>query len=294
MRRFHPSFGALAALIAAMSVFGTIGVAKHYIPLGSGTVAFFRAAIGSLTLAFPLLLRCRRGAPLSRRRLPLLFLSGAMIGANWILLFEAYRYTTVAIATVSYYMAPVLMIVAAALFFRERLSPLRVGCLLAAVFGLLLVSGLFEPNGGGHLFGVLLGLSAALLYAAIILQNKLLSDIPAYDRTLCQMLSAAVVLFPYVLIVEDIGAVLTLRWDALLLLIGLGILHTGIAYVLYFFAVAKLRTVTVAIFSYLDPVLSVLLSALVLGEAMTPLAAIGSVIVLGAAALGELFPGERG
>ena len=247
MKRFSPSFGALAALIAAMFVFGTIGVVKHYIPLGSGTVAFFRAAIGTFTLAVPLLLRRRRGAPIPRRRLPLLVLSGAMIGANWILLFEAYRYTTVAIATVSYYMAPVLMIVAAALFFRERLSPLRVGCLLAAVFGLLLVSGLFEPNGGSHLFGVLLGLSAALLYAAIILQNKLLSDIPAYERTLCQMLSAAVVLFPYVLIVEDIGAVLTLRWDALLLLIGLGILHTGIAYVLYFFAVAKLRTVTVAI-----------------------------------------------
>ena len=289
MKRHAP---ALLSLILAMAIFGTIGLLKRHIPLGSGTVALFRAAIGSLFLLLGLLVK-RRDVPWRGllHRLPLLALSGACIGINWILLFEAYRYTTVAVATVSYYMAPVLMIVAATLLFRERLSPVRALCLVGAVAGMLLVSGLLEPNGsGGDGRGVLLGLGAALLYAAVILQNRYLSDVPAYERTLCQMLAATLVLLPYVLIAEDITAVATIGTPALLLLLTAGILHTGVAYVLYFFSVGRLGTATVALFSYLDPVIAVFLSALVLGEGMTPLGIVGTVAVLLSAALGELLP----
>lgn len=287
---------ALLALITAMTVFGTIGVVKRNLPLGAGTVAFFRAGIGVLFLSFGLFFRRVRGKPsLLLPYLWRLVLSGACIGANWILLFEAFEYTTVAVATVSYYMAPLFMLVAAFFLFGERLTGARLACLLVAVFGMAAISGLVTPGGlaGGNGKGVLLALGAAFLYASVILQNRALACVPAYLRTLVQLGSAALVLFPYVCLVEAPLDAFSLPTPSLLLLVTLGVLHTGVAYVLYFFSVGRLAPVSVALFSYLDPVIAVLLSALVLGEALSPLGIVGTVAVLGAAALGELLPSGK-
>lgn len=280
------------AFFSVMAVFGTVGIVKRYIPLGGGTVALVRALIGVIFLgAFLLLSRRKVDVAQIKHALPLLLLSGVALGFNWIFLFEAYRYTTVAIATVSYYTAPLFFLIGSALFFRERLPRTILVTFPIALVGVLLVSGIFEPQAAGsdHLIGVLLGLFAAVLYAFVVLVNRRLRVLATEVRTLCQMATAALAMLPYVLLLEDVTAPFSLTALPLFLLLLLGVLHTGIAYLVYFRSVGQLSPATVAVGSYLDPVLAVLLSILI-GERLTLLASFGVVLVLGAMIAEEVLP----
>jgi len=139
----------------------------------------------------------------------------------------------------------------------------------------------------GEAKGILFGLGAAVLYATIILLNKKIHDISAYDKTMMQLGVSALVLVPYCLLTEDIGA-LSVEPKVLLLLLFVGIVHTGVTYFLYFGAIEHIHAQSVAIISYLDPVIAVLLSIFVLGEGMNVIGIIGAVLVLGAALMSEL------
>jgi RarD protein len=235
------------------------------------------------------LLLHRKKADLSALRrvwLPLL-LSGACLGANWVLLFEAYRFTTVATATLCYYMAPILLILASPFLLRERLTPRRVTAVLLALIGMVPVSGVLEAkNGIGDLRGVFFGLGAAVLYATVVLLNKRITDLPAAEKTLCQFTVSTAVLLPYVLLTE--ASTLTLPpLSGVLLLLLVGVVHTGLAYLLYFGAIRHLPAQTVAVYSYIDPVLSVLLSGLLIAPLTLP-TIVGAVLILGAALLSEI------
>ena len=280
-------------LTLSMVIFGTIGVFRRYIPLPSSLVAMTRGLTGMLFLLLVMVLRkCGMNRTAVRRKLGLLCLSGAAIGVNWILLFEAYNYTSVATATLCYYLAPMFVILASPLVVGERLTAKKLICVLAALLGMVFVSGVLEAGGGSSdLKGVLLGLGAAVLYASVVLMNKQLGDVPAYDRTIVQLGSSAAVLLPYVLLTENIGA-LTFTPGTIGLLLVVGIVHTGIAYALYFGSLMQLKAQTAAILSYIDPVVAVLLSALVLREHMSLLSGLGAILVLGAAVVSEL-PSRR-
>lgn len=277
------------ALATAMVIFGTIGIFRRYIPLPSGAVALCRAALGMLFLLGVLL--CRRQKPdlaaVRKNLLPLL-LSGVCLGFNWVLLFEAYKYTSVAAATLSYYMAPILLVLVAPLFLKERLTLKKSVCAAVALFGMVLVSGVLETGVGSilELRGILMGLSAAVLYAAIIILNKRISGITAIDKTVVQFGVSVMVLLPYVFLAEEV-TLSQLTPTAIVLLLLVGVLHTGFAYALYFGSVEKLSAGVVALYSYIDPVLAVVLSALFLKEPMTWLGAIGAVLILGAAFVSE-------
>jgi len=280
---------------SAMAVFGTIGIFRHYIPLPSATVALMRAALGALFLALCLALLHRRpDFRAVRANLAYLLFSGVFLGFNWVLLFEAYKYTTVAAATLSYYMAPIILVLAAPLFLGERLTLKKGACALAALGGMVLVSGVLDAgfSGGAELIGIGLGLAAACLYAAIIILNKKMQGIDAMTKTLCQFAVSAVVLLPYVLLVEEVTREMFTPLGIALLLV-VCFVHTGLAYVAYFGAVRELPSATVAIFSYIDPVLAVLLSALFLKEPITPLGIAGAVLVLGAAFFSEYTPQRK-
>ena len=280
-------------LTLSMVIFGTIGIFRRYIPLPSSLVAMTRGLIGMLFLLLVMVLR-KRGMNRTavRRKFAMLCLSGAAIGVNWILLFEAYNYTSVATATLCYYLAPMFVILASPLVVGERLTAKKMICVLAALLGMVFVSGVLEAGGGSSdLKGVLLGLGAAVLYASVVLMNKQLGDVPAYDRTIVQLGSSAAVLLPYVLLTEDIGA-LTFTPGTIGLLLVVGVVHTGMAYAMYFGSLMQLKAQTAAILSYIDPVVAVLLSALVLREHMSLLSGLGAVLVLGAAVISEL-PNRR-
>ena len=285
--------GAMGALILSMLIFGTIGILRRYIPLPSGALAFIRGAIGALFLLALGAVRGRK-ADISaiRRNAPVLCLSGACIGFNWILLFEAYNYTTVATATLCYYMAPVIVMLLSPIVLRERLTPRKIACIAAAIAGVVLVSGVTDAGFRlAELKGALLALGAAVLYACVILMNKKLSRIGAEDRTMVQLIAAAIVVAPYSLIAESISFA-ELDWLAVVLTLVAGVVHTGFAYAMYFGSIEKLKAQTVALLSYIDPVFAVILSALMLSEPLGAAGWTGALLVIGAMMLSELPVGK--
>lgn len=277
----------LTMLILAMSIFGTIGLLRKFIPLPSGTIALFRGAIGTVTLLLVMLVtRKKLDWRAIRRNLWLLLVLGAFLGFNWVLLFEACEYTTVATATLCYYMAPMIVVAVSPFVLREKMTLKRLFCVLVTLVGAVLVSGVLK-DGDSDWRGILLGLGAALLYASIVLCNKKLKEIGAYDRTIVQLAVATVVLFGYTLLAEEVS-VAAFTPTVLLLLAVAGIVHTGFAYALYFGSVGALPAQTVAIFSYIDPAFAVLLSALVLREPIGAIEIVGAVLILGSAVVAEI------
>lgn len=282
---------ARGALILSMSVFGTIGLFRRLIPLPSGAIAFFRGLIGTIALLLIVLIsRKKLDLRAIKKHLILLCLSGALIGFNWIFLFEAYNYTSVATATLCYYTAPIIVLIAAPFIFKERFGIKQGLCAACALIGMVFVSGVL--NGGKiAVKGIIFGLLAALLYASVILINRGLGALSAYDKTIIQLASAAIVILPYTLIAEDIP-LYVFNLKTVILLLVVGIIHTGISYALYFNSVGSLPTQSVAICSYIDPVVAIILSALVLKEPMGVWEIVGAVLILGAAVTCEL-PSKR-
>lgn len=300
-----PKAAALMAL--AMAIFGTIGIFRRMIPLSSAWVAFFRGAIGSLFLiCFVCANRrnSRRKAP-DRTVMAKLILSGALMGVNWALLFEAYNHTTVSVATLCYYMAPTFVIILSCIIFRERLTPLKAICAVTSFIGMVLVSGvagngtsgsngivsglsgIFSGGMSEETVGILFGLGAAVLYASVVLINKGTKVSDPYNKTIIQLIAATAVLIPY-LIMQDGMPRISWNISIIALILTVGIVHTGLAYALYFGSMEGLRTHTVAIFSYIDPVTALILSHVVLHEELSFLGIFGAVLILGSALISGL------
>ena len=280
MKNRHSAY---ASLMASMVIFGTIGLFRRLIPLSSGLIACVRGLLGALVLLlFMLLSKKELSRDILKKNAWLLLLSGAAIGVNWILLFEAYSYTSVSVATLCYYMAPVFVMAVSPFLLGERLTGRKIICLVAALIGMVLVSGILQESAfiGGRGRGILLGLGAAVLYAGVTLMNKRLQTVPAYDRTLLQLFAAGLVVLPYC--AKDLGALGECSPLVLLLLLLVAVIHTGFAYVLYFGSLQHLPSQTVAICSYIDPIVALLLSALLLHEPMTISGYVGAVLILGA------------
>lgn len=277
-------------IITAMFLYGTIGIFVRNISLPSSVIALVRGIIGvAFILLFMRIRKIRISLADIKANLLLLCLSGAAIGVNWIFLFEAYHYTTVALATLCYYFSPIFIIIVSPFFLKERLTLKKSCCVLAALLGMALISGVFEPAGVSalHAKGIALGIGAAALYAFVVILNKKLHNISAYDRTVVQLGTAAVVLLPYTLLTEKVSELSVSALGICLLLI-VGVLHTGVAYTLYFSSLRDLKAQTAAILSYIDPIVAIILSAVLLKEQMTLLSVLGAVLILGATLVSEL------
>jgi len=279
-----------AYIIAAMLIFGSIGLFVRGIDLPSSEIALFRGIIGSTFLLLSMaLLKKKFSWRTLRSNLTLLLLSGAAIGANWIFLFEAYKYTTISTATLCYYCAPVIVIMLSPLILKEKLSGLKVACVLASLLGMSFVAGVhnLSASGQNNLLGIAFGLTAAALYASVILMNKFLKGLSGIESSSTQLVIASVVLLPYVLLTEKISFS-AFTGQTVLLILTVGIIHTGVAYLLYFSAMQKLPGQTIALFSYIDPITAILLSSLLLSEVMTPLQILGALLILGSTLVSEL------
>ena len=284
-------------IVTSMLIFGTIGLVRRNIPYSSTMIAFFRGAIAALIL-LALRLIFHRGIDRShnlsldeskktaiKRNILPLAISGAMIGINWILLFEAYRFTTIAVATISYYMAPVFTIIASIFMLKEKLTARKAICVAAALTGMVFVSGVLETGISG-IKGVLLGLGAAILYSGVVILNKKIEGVDGIDRTIIQMGAAAIAVLPYWLINEVFSSII-ISTEPVLLLLTAAVICTALPYSLYFSAIQKVPAQTAAILSYIDPVVAVLISALLLKEGMSLLTLTGVVLVMGAAMISE-------
>ena len=279
-------------LILSMIIFGSIGVFRRFIPFPSSVVALARAVIG---LAFLLILRLIRHEPIDRAavkaNLGKLLLLGVMLAVNWIFLFDAYNYTSVAAATMCYYMAPVFVILLSPVLFGEKITLRKGICSALAIFGMVLVSDVLSSGLHGAR-GLIYGLIAAAFYAAIVIVNRTLKNISAGDRTIMQFAFSVLVMLPYVLLTEDVSA-LEFSPFILLMLLVVGVVHTGFSYVLYFGSIAHVPAQTAALMSYIDPVVAVLLSLTLLKESMSLLSLFGAVLVIGAMIASEIEPKQK-
>lgn len=267
--------------VFAMVIFGTLAPFVRNIGVSSGELALYRAVMGAGLIGIYLLAKGKN--PFSgglKREILLLLLSGGAMGINWILLFQAYRYTSVSTATLCYYFAPVIVTALSPVLFRERLTRKQLFCFAMATLGLVLITGLEPSAGSANLTGILFGLGAAVLYAAVILLNKYIRSTAGIQRTFLQFLAAIVTLIPYV---AATGGVTLSRLDSTgwMCLLVVGILHTGITYCLYFSSLKALPGQRAAILSYIDPLVAVLISVTVLREPMTWQQALGGGLILG-------------
>lgn len=271
---------AKAVLSLCMAVFGTVPLFIRLIPLSSAEIALWRAVLAALCIVVYLAAGRKRLRLADYRGKAWLFLlSGAAMGANWVLLFESYRHTTVSVATLVYYTAPVMVTAASALLLREKISRFQAVCMGLVLLGLALIVNPAGGGGAGTGLGILMALGSAVLYATVIMLNRMTEGVPGVQRTLLQFFSAIAVLLPYVLLGGGlfIGGI-----DArgLAALVTLGALHTGLAYCLYFGSIQSLKGREIAILSYIDPLVAVLLSALLLREPFTPLQGLGGAMIL--------------
>lgn len=281
-----PSGKPRLVMLLCMLAFGTVGLFVRGISLPSWEIALCRAAIALVVLTFFLLFKGQfKTLLLAGKSLWKFALSGAVMAFNWILLFEAYNHTSIALATLAYYTAPSLLILASAWFFKEKLSPLQLACFLLSSLGLVLMLGVSFGR-PGDVVGLLLGMASAVLYTTVILLNKADTGVSGVHRTYVQFLAAALVMLVFTLLNGGFH-LKSLSPGGWLRLLVLGVFHTGVCYVLYFYALARLKGQQVAMLSYLDPFTAVLLSVLVLGEAITPWQLLGGALMLAFTLLNE-------
>lgn len=275
-------------LIVSMTIFGSIAVFVRNIPVSSGELALYRAVLATLLIG-GFLLVTRQKIPFAKikKEIPLLIFSGMAMGFNWILLFQAYKYTTVSVATLSYYFAPVIVMAVCPFLFKEKLTVKQIICFVMSTMGLVLITGIGGAGEGKDFVGILFGLGAAVLYATVVLLNKFIKKVDGIHRTFLQFLSAVFILTPYVLMTSgvNIGNLDGIGWTNLLIV---GIIHTGVTYCMYFSSLKELPGQKAAILSYIDPLVAVLISVTILGETMTLSQVIGGILILGFTLFNEI------
>lgn len=279
-------------LITSMAIFGTLGLFVRNIPVSSGELALYRAVLAALLLAAYFVVT-KQKIPFEKikKEVPLLLLSGIAMGINWILLFEAYKYTTVSIATLSYYFAPVIVTVVCPILFHEKLTGRQIVCFAMSTLGIVMITGIGDMSGGNDFVGILFGLGAAVFYATVILLNKFIKNVEGIHRTFFQFLSAILILIPYVMMTGGVtlGKMNTIGWVNLLIV---GFIHTGVTYCMYFSSLKELPGQKAAILSYIDPLVAVLISVTILGEKMTLWQVIGGILILGFTLWNEMTPAK--
>ena len=276
----------------SMTIFGTLPLFVRQVHASSAMIALMRAAIALIALAAVYLLRGGRGLRVeSKKEMLLLLASGAAMGVNWILLFEAYNYVSVQIATLLYYFAPVIVAAAGALLFHERMGVKRGLCFVGAAAGLLLTIGPDIFSGSIRPAGVACGLGAAILYATVILLNTQIRSVGGVERTILQFAAATAVLIVYVALSEGIHLerISGREW---IFFSMLGLIHTALAFSMYFSGLTRLSGQEAAFLGYIDPMVAILVGCLILREPTTAIQLLGGAMILAFTLIAQL-PGKK-
>lgn len=272
--------------LIAVIIYGTIGYFLHFVNASSEFVVMCRGLFGSLfILAVMIFTHNLPDIKSIKNNLLYLIISGASLGFNWIFLFAGYRYA-VAITSLCNYMAPIFVVIITTLFMKERLNIKQIVCICIAFFGIVLVSGLFDGEISADIHCFIYGLLAAVGFVVLVLCNKKIKNIKPLDKTIVQLFVSFLTVLPVVLINNDMPSNLDTR--SLLIIIMLGIVHTGVAYIFYFGSIDTLPSSKIAILGYVEPVLSILIGTLVFNEKMSIFGFIGAILILGSALYNEL------
>lgn len=272
-----------------MLIFGSIGLFVKNINLSSSEIALLRGAIGSLFLiSMSFLIKQKLSIQSIKKNIVPLCLSGAAIGFNWIFLFQSYRYTTISNATLSYYFAPIIVMILSPFILKEKLTAVKAFSIITAMIGLFLLVNIDSSQGGlyNHSLGIFYGLLAAAFYASIIIINKFIKNLSGFETTVIQLVAGTLVLLPYVVFRNQLDFS-EINSNGLLLILIIGIIHTGGAYFLYFTSFKELKAQTIAGLSYIDPISAVIMAAIILGESMSLIQIVGGILILGSTFLSE-------
>lgn len=294
MKELINSGNAKLMMIIAMSLFGTLGVSTYFIDLPASVIVVGRGLIGA---SFLLILIRFSGSKLSKDdiygNMFTLICSGVCLGLNWLFLFEAYKSIEISVATVLNYLTPAMVILISPIVFKTRLTFIKLGCALFALLGLVMVTGILE-NGTEDIntYGIVCGLLAAVFYTGLVVFNKKLKSIGSYDRTFVQLLIAGIVIAVYCLFTVDFGS---LHPDtmSIVLLVVIAVFQTAIAFTLYFGSLAHLDAPTAVMYGYIEPVISIALSVIILHEDLGIIGWIGAALILGSTFLSEILSRRR-
>ncbi|WP_371547021.1 DMT family transporter [Streptomyces sp. NBC_00554] len=271
-----------AQLTAAMVLSGTLGIFVVESGASPFNVVFFRVLFGALALGAYVVARgWFRGHGFTPRKLGLAVLGGVFIVFNWVLLFQSYENTSISVATVVYHTQPFYVVLLGALLFRERLTTAKAGWIVVAFAGLILVSGIrpadFTGGDTTYLLGIGQALLAALLYGLSTLVTKRITGVRPHLIALVQVLVGIPLLLPF----ADFGAMsgTGAGWGWL---VGLGLIHTGLMYVLMYSAYAKLPTAKIAVLAFTYPAVAMVADWAVYGHHIGLVQALGVPLIVAA------------
>ncbi|MGY2643554.1 DMT family transporter [Bacillus inaquosorum] len=274
--------------ILSMIIFGTMGLVVRYIDLSSSETALLSSSIGCLFLIIVFFIM-KKTIPwkLVKANAYILFLSGIALGGNWIFLYQSYDHTTLTNATLGYYFAPVFVMILSPFILKEQLPVKKIVCIGIAIIGMLLVVGNgISASGTEDLLGIFFGLVAAAFYAALMLINKFIHHMGRLEITIIQLGITALLLLPYVFFTEGFG-IFGVSRSSVPFIIILGIVNTGIGFWLFFSGMQKLKGQSIAMLSYVDPFVAILISAIILQEQMTIVQMLGGALLLGSTFVSE-------
>lgn len=288
-------------LIFISATFGTVGLVTHFIPFSSAVIVFYRALLGGLFIATMVVLSGNRiDVKSMKENLIILICTGFFMGLNWVLQFEAFKVSSIAIGTVCYNMMPIFLLIIASFTFNERITLKSFLCIMIATIGVVLVSNVINVGiKSDEVLGCVYGILGAIFYALIVTFNRKLKQIQTHDKVIFQFGFSTLIMAIYVGLIEKSSFIFDSSLPRNEMIIGiicillLSFFHTGFCYVHYFNAVSNLKAETVAILTYIDPVVALLLSYFLLKENMTHLQLLGAFLILGSTLFNELSKSNK-
>lgn len=275
--------------ISALLLFGLNGIVAAQIPLTSTEIVVLRSFFGTVFLIVLLAVTRQKLTCLRRpRQAVLVAISGAAMGASWLLLYRAYELVGVSIATLLYYCGPVLVMALSPIFFKEKLTIPKIIGIIVVFCGVIMLNGV----GGGTLdaLGLLCGIGGAALYVLMVITNKK-AGLPGLENTAVQLLFGFLTAAVFYLLQG--GAVPTVPAESWGWMLLLGLVNTGFGCWLYFSSIGTLPVQTVSVLGYLEPLSAVLFSVVLLHEALTPARWLGAAMIVGGAMAAEFIKSEK-
>ena len=280
-------------LTVAMMIAGTVGAFVTEAGVDPITTVFWRCVFATLFLGVWCLLRGYLPDPgLSKARLLRAAICGVCMVLSWVVFFAGFARTSIAVMTIIYHIQPFFVVLIGVAFLKERVSADQIIWMVLAFVGVVLASGLVASSTAittTWAVGILMALGGAVLYAIVTVLARGLGEQRPEVTVLCQAVVGAVMLAP----LANISAIIpAASWGWLA---GIGVLHTGIAYVMMFSAYPRLSTPVIGVLTFIYPVVAILIDWAIYQHPIGLPQAIGMIMIAAATLgvrLGWRFPGR--
>ncbi len=263
-----------ATAFGAMPVFARFAYASG---VDAFSLLFLRFTMATTLIATIMAIR-RIPLPRGRALLGLIAMGAFGYVGQSMCYFTALRLASASLVSLVLYLYPVFVAGLAAVILKERLTATKLVALAVALAGAALTIGF---GGGGTPAGVAAALGAALAYSLyIIAGTRLLRSVAPIPATAVIMASTGLV---YAGLVAVRGPVWPATARGLLAIVAIAAISTVLATTTFFAGLERIGPTNASLLSTFEPVVAVVLAALVLGERLAPLSLLGGALILAAA-----------